>query len=96
MVQDARTTPGTDDIRPLNEPVPVQVKTDDGGMPASLMLRGRWLDVASVLDRWRIDDEWWREHPVSRMYYECVVGPGVSVTVYRDLTTAQWFHHRPE
>ncbi len=59
--------------------------------PVSLRLHGRWFEVGSVEDVWRIDDEWWREEAVSRMYYRCAVDGGMSVTVFHDLVTGKWY-----
>jgi hypothetical protein len=47
--------------------------------------------VESVEDIWRIDDEWWREEAVSRMYYRCAVDGGMSVTVFHDLINGKWY-----
>jgi hypothetical protein len=70
------------------------VETGDDGAPVSLKLRGRRVTVESVADRWRIDDEWWRGRPVSRMYYECLVDGGLQVTVFRNLVTGEWYRQR--
>ncbi len=64
------------------------------GAPVSLKLRGRRVTVESVADRWRLDDEWWRGRPVSRIYYECLVDGGLRVTVFRDLVTGEWYQQR--
>ena len=90
MVKDTRTAAGAGDIRALNQPHPLAVKTGDGGGPAALRLRSRWVTVEAVVDRWRIDDEWWREQPISRMYYECAVDQGLRVTVFQDLASYKW------
>ena len=95
MVKDTRKTSGSGDIRSLNEPIALTVKANENGAPVALNLRGQWLNVESVPDRWRIGDEWWREQPVSRMYYECIVDGGIRVTVFQDLTAGPWYHqHR--
>ncbi len=60
----------------------------------SLKLRGRRVTVESVADRWRLDDEWWRGRPVSRMYYECLVDGGLRVTVFQDLATGEWYQQK--
>jgi hypothetical protein len=70
------------------------VKFDGNGTPAELRLRGKWLKVESVDDRWRIDDEWWRDEALSRMYFTCVVDGGIRVTVFQDLGTKQWYGQR--
>ncbi len=59
--------------------------------PISLRLHGRWFEVESVEDIWRIDDEWWREEAVCRMYYRCAVDGGMSVTVFHDLFNGKWY-----
>jgi hypothetical protein len=50
--------------------------------------------VTAVQDRWRIDDEWWRETPVSRMYYVLRLEGDRVATVYRDLVEATWWLQR--
>ena len=94
MVKDTRTAASPGDIRALNQPIPVAVKFDDVGMPLAVKLRGHWVDVESVVDLWRIDEEWWREEPVSRMYYACLVDQGLQVTLFRDLLIGQWYQQR--
>ncbi len=47
--------------------------------------------VAAVEDRWRIDDEWWRAQPVSRLYYAVLLASGHRLVLYKDLVTGEWF-----
>ncbi len=94
MVTNTGAPGSTGAIRTLNQPASMEVKLDDGGLPKTLKLRGRWVDVESVSDRWRIDDEWWRETPISRMYYESVVDQGLKVTVFRVLPYGDWFQQK--
>jgi hypothetical protein len=47
--------------------------------------------VESVVETWRIDDEWWREKAVSRRYWRVVLEDGRVVDVYRDLITGKWW-----
>ena len=42
-----------------------------------------------------LDDEWWREHAIARLYYELILDDGTFLTVYHDLTTDAWFEQRP-
>ena len=58
--------------------------------PIAVWLSGRRCAVEVVLERWRIDDEWWRPRPVSRLYYSLLLEDGRTVTVYRDLVSARW------
>jgi len=46
--------------------------------------------VEAVLETWRIDDEWWRERPVSRVYHSLLLEDGRTVTVYRDEVSGRW------
>ena len=92
MVANTRAPDGPHRLRPLREPRPVDVEADGEGRPVAVTLRpGERLRVTEVQDTWRIDDEWWRERPVSRMYYQVVLEDGRAVTVYSDLATAGWW-----
>jgi hypothetical protein len=84
------------DLRPLNAPSPLRVQTDARGRLVSVWRHGRLTPrtIAAVRDRWRIDDEWWREHAISRLYYAVVLDDGAFLTIYHDLTTDAWFEQR--
>jgi hypothetical protein len=45
-------------------------------------------------NRWRIDDEWWREHAVSRMYYTLLLDDDSLLAVYHDLLANTWHEQR--
>jgi hypothetical protein len=77
-------------LRPLNRPKPIHVEADESGEPRAVVLGRERLAVAAVQDRWRIDDEWWRERPVSRLYFSLLLEDGRVVTVYRDIVTGRW------
>jgi hypothetical protein len=66
------------------------VEADENSKPIAIHLSGRRLAVESLLETWRIDDEWWREVPVSRIYWRVVLIDGRAVDVYRDLANGQW------
>lgn len=79
-------------LRPLDEPHPIDVRADAGGIPVAVR-RGRHLvPVAAVRETWRIDDEWWRRS-ISRMYHALVLAGGVPVTIFQDLETGRWYGH---
>jgi hypothetical protein len=84
------------ELRPLNAPSPLRVQTDALGRVVSLWRQGRLTprSIAAIQDRWRIDDEWWREHAIARLYYELILDDGTFLTVYHDLTTDSWFEQR--
>lgn len=71
-------------VRPLNRPRPVRVEADEDGRPVAVWLSGRRYAVEAVLATWRIDDEWWRPRPVSRMYFRLLLEDGRLMTMYRD------------
>ena len=48
----------------------------------------------SLEDRWRIDDEWWRLNPISRMYFDCILIDGSHLTIFKDLINGGWFQQR--
>ncbi len=66
------------------------MEADAEGRPVAVGLHRRRLRVAEVEDFWRIDDEWWRERPVSRLYYSLLLKDGRAVTVYRDEVSGRW------
>ena len=92
MVAHTRAPAGPHRLRPLREPRPIEVESDGEGRPVAVMLNDRRLAVVVVQDTWRIDDEWWRQRPVSRLYYELALEDGQLVTVYRDLAHNSWCH----
>jgi hypothetical protein len=47
--------------------------------------------VAAIDDRWRIDDEWWRREPVSRLYYAVLLASGQRLVLYKNLTNDCWY-----
>ena len=56
--------------------------------------KGRWRKVLEILDTWRIDDEWWRKQPVSRLYYRVVLEDGTMAGLFKDLIGGQWYQQR--
>jgi hypothetical protein len=75
----------------LNRPRPLRVEAGDDGWPAALHFSNGRFAVEAVLERWRIDDEWWRQRPVSRLYYRLALADGRTVTVYRDSANREWY-----
>jgi hypothetical protein len=79
----------------LNKPRPIEVRADDAGTPLEVRRDGwRAPRPVTVLDRWRIDDEWWRSKPVSRLYHTLLTGDGVLLTAYHDLIEDRWYEQR--
>jgi hypothetical protein len=93
VVAHTGATGGPGQVRPLNRPRPVRVEAGEDGRPVAVWLSGRRDAVEAVLETWRIDDEWWRQRPVSRVYNSLLLEDGRTVTVYRDLADDEWYRH---
>jgi hypothetical protein len=78
-------------LRALNTPRPITIEAGEDGAPVSVTLAGRRLAVEERLESWRIDDEWWRPQPISRLYWRAVTEDGRTLDLYRDLATGRWF-----
>ncbi len=95
------STPDSDSImrhrprlKPLGTPRPVVVRTNALGDPVHVRLRGKPARrVAVIRERWRIDDEWWRQ-TISRDYRTVVLDDGKVLTLYHDLLIDEWYVQR--
>ena len=94
------STPGTTlraaGLRPLNQPRPTEVQADHEGLPRCLRWRaGHSLsgphEVDSVVQRWRVVDEWWRAQPVERDYFRLSLADGRGLTVFHDVCSDRWY-----
>ena len=98
MVAPSRAPLRTDRLRAVNEPQLVTVEIDEFGVPKAVKKRLRLSDgreenatvVESVLEMWRIDDEWWRQL-ISRRYFAVLLEGGGRVVLFEDLVTGEWF-----
>lgn len=90
MVTNTGKTTGADTFKPVNAPDEIQIIENAQGGPATIRMERRSLGL-SVLDRWRIDDEWWREKPVARMYFEVLLTSGHRLVIYKDLASGRWY-----
>jgi len=97
MVAHSRTPLRADRLRALNVPQAVQVEVDASGIPRAVRRSGGQetkAAVETVLESWRIDDEWWRL-PISRRYFEVVLNGGRRVVLFEDLAAGSWFLQQP-
>ena len=93
MVAHSRTALRADRLRALNAPEVAAVELDTNGQPAAVRRsknKGGCQVVESILDVWRIDDEWWRR-PIARRYFEVLLDGGKRSVVFEDLQTGEWF-----
>lgn len=77
-------------LRPLNSPQPISVDAMSDATPIAVFWRGQRRWVAALIDRWRIEDEWWRQ-PIARDYYLIALRGGGELTVFRDRLTDMWY-----
>ena len=92
MVSHSRASIRPDQLRPLNRPRPCKVSTR-GGLPTQIIDHNGRHPVELVQDSWRLREEWWRT-PIDRHYFELVMADGRVRTVYRDVTSNEWFEQR--
>lgn len=98
MVAPSRAPLRTDRLRTLNEPQLVAVDLDAAGVPKAVKRQLRRSGgqeenaavVETILESWRIDDEWWRKF-LSRRYFAVLLDGGARVVLFEDLVTHEWF-----
>jgi hypothetical protein len=71
--------------------MPVEVRESAKQWPLAVKQNGRWRNVLSIDDLCSLDEEWWRERPIKRMYYKVTVEAVGSITVFRDLVDGRWY-----
>jgi hypothetical protein len=91
VVQNSGATPGADSFRPLNPPLPVEVRENAQQRPLSIRIKGCWRKVVSIDDLCSVDEEWWRERPIVRMYYLVITEDSRCITIFRDLVDGAWY-----
>jgi hypothetical protein len=90
MVQDTGKTLRADSLKPVNTPDQIQVEEDSCGLPAAIRLK-RKQAITAIEDCWRIDDEWWRGEPLSRLYFAVMLCSGQRLVLYKDLIRNCWY-----
>ena len=90
MVENTGKTVRTVTLKPVNQPEPENVEEDAAGLPVALRTKRRQ-PVKAIEDRWRLDDEWWRSEPISRLYYAVRLTSGQKMVIYKDLIGGGWF-----
>lgn len=90
MVQNPRETIRPVTYKPLNIPEPVSVEENASGLPVAVRIKRR-VAVTAIDNTWRIDDEWWRSEPVSRVYYAVLLVSGQRMMLFKDLKCNSWY-----
>ena len=91
MVDNSKATPGVDSFRPLNPLIPVDVKESVRHLPVAIRIKGHWCRVISIDNVCNVDEEWWGERPIVRMYYRVNMEDGRRITVFRDMLDGAWY-----
>ena len=91
MVQDTGKTLRSDTYWPVNVPEPVDVEEASSFSLPLAVRTPRRQAVVNIEDRWRIDDEWWRQEPISRLYFEVTLASGQKQVIYKDLIKNCWY-----
>ena len=94
MVKNTGTTPGDDSFRPVNPPLPIEVEPSENKIPQAVRINQKWRRVLSIDDLCNVDEEWWRDRPIRRMYYQVTVEVVGSVTVFCDLVDGLWYRQQ--
>ena len=83
VVTDERAPPAVGSPR-------VAVDADPEGRP--LVVDSRTIDA--VRESWLIEDRWWTEKPLRRLYWEVVTTCGRDEVVFNDLRSGRWWRQR--
>ena len=90
MVADTGKTLRTDTTKPINLPEPLSVEENPAGLPVAVRVKRRQKIIA-IEDCWRIDDEWWRNEQVSRLYYVVILASGQRLVLSKNLIDKCWY-----
>ena len=71
--------------------LPITVEVDNDVRPSAVTWQQRE-PVREVVNRWRVDDDWWRV-PISRTCYS-VITTTMVLEIYRDDIAGDWFLQR--
>ena len=63
---------------------------DPSGSPVRVKLKQRHR-IITIEDYWRIDDEWWRSEPISRIYYAVILDSGRRFMLCHNLINKCWY-----
>jgi hypothetical protein len=91
MVHNSGANAGADSVRPVNLPIPVDVRESAHQTPRAIQIKGRWVKVAAIVDVCSLDEEWWRDRPIVRMYYRVILEDERPLTVFRDMLDGAWY-----
>ncbi len=91
MVGDTRAASDTRRIRRLKTPRALAVEASADDVPLRLSFGGAWQEAVMARQPWRIDQQWWRDTEVSRVYFRVTPEDRPTLTIYHDLISGEWF-----
>jgi hypothetical protein len=91
MIHNSSTQSCAHSLRPVNPPIPVEVRENARHRLLAVRIKGRWRRVVSMDEVWSIDEEWWRQKPIVRLYYRVNLEDGRQMTVFRDMLDGAWY-----
>jgi hypothetical protein len=91
MVTNSGATPNSESLRPVNPPIPIEVRETGHQTPRVIKVNGRWVKVAAIVDVCSLDEEWWRAQPIVRMCYRVMLEDDRPITVFRDMLDGAWY-----
>ena len=71
--------------------VPIDVQEDGECRPVTLVLDGRPQTVDSIDERCEVEEDWWKDNPVLRMYYRVTLDDGRQLTIFRNMVHGGWY-----
>lgn len=71
----------------------VEVEADSLWTPVRFIWQETAHPVENIIDRWRVDAEWWRGR-IWREYFTLITSTGLLVEMFHDLTTGEWYIQR--
>ena len=74
----------------VNTPKQIQVGEDRLANP-TVVFTPKPETVKSINQHWRIDDEWWRREPISRIYFDVLTASGKQLVIFKDLINNRWY-----
>jgi len=77
----------------LPSPPIIEVATGADGEPVRLRWRRWQVKVDAVCNRWRVEDDWWRQE-VARDYYKIRTDDGTLCVIFRDRKQGTWHLQR--
>ena len=96
MVKNTGTPHGLNTFRALNMPEPCDVQMGKHDKPQIIKKKhGKSLSILSIKETWRVDDEWWTDHPISRQYYSILLENLSRTTIFVDRIGGGWYEQGP-